>query len=87
MMQDPSHSSRSSQKCPSCQKSLYYSSTRCSDCGWQAWHTTQEFIWLLVALVIGGLFVFGLSRQNSDYTSAEVQRDQQYDTVREQQSR
>ena len=86
-MHNSSHDSRSSQKCPSCQKSLYYSSTKCSDCGWQAWYATQEIVWLLVALVLGGLFVVGLARQNTDYTSAEMQRDQQYSTVRDTQGR
>ncbi len=83
-MQHPSHGSRSSRECPSCKKSLYYSSTRCSDCGWQAWHTTQEFTWLLVALVIGVMFVFSLSRQSSGFTTAQQsQRDQQYATTRD----
>jgi hypothetical protein len=77
-MQDQSQDSRSSHQCPSCKKPLYYSSTRCSDCGWQAWHTTQEFTWLLIALVLGGMFIFGLSRQSADFpTETQRQGDRQ----------
>ena len=62
------HTSRASRKCPSCNKSLYYSSKRCSDCGWQSWRSKPEFLWLIVALFIGGFFVIGLYHQNSDTT-------------------
>jgi len=67
-MQDPTHDSRSARHCPSCNRSLYHASPRCPDCGWQAWHTKPEFLWLVVALVIGGFFIVGLYYQNTDYT-------------------